>query len=352
MDDRQERSRMMSEDLQPGPAPRIGVVIPYFQREAGLLRRALSSVAAQQHAAVQVVVVDDGSPLAAAAEITPTLHDALPGLTIIRQPNQGVSAARNAAIAALAQDVSAVAFLDSDDYWQSAHLKNAAAALSLGADFFFSNSQVEGGTSNYFDEHPRRELLCDTASIPGAPGIVRWPGSVPELILPGCVFWTPGVVLRRGVMPESGFSRRFRRAGEDQVLFWEILTRSAHIMFSTEPTIVIGSAGLGTWRNSTYGSVAHLVRLADEIYFRRHAIGNFALSDGERRLLRSGIASRRYSALRSALHVLRRRRKGAVREVLNLFRSDPVCMACWCIDLPKLLYRKIRRTPVTTEWAG
>jgi succinoglycan biosynthesis protein ExoW len=343
---------MMSEDLPPGSAPRIGVLIPYFQREAGLLRRALSSVAAQEYGPVQVVVVDDGSPLAAAAEITPTIRDTLPGLTVIRQPNLGVSAARNAAIAALAQDVSAVAFLDSDDYWKSSHLKNAAAALSLGADFFFSNSQVEGGTSNYFNEHPRRDFLCNSASIPGAPGVVRWPGSVPELMLPGCVFWTPGVVLRRSVMPELGFSRRFRRAGEDQVLFWDILARSAHIMFSTEPTVVIGSAGLGTWRNSTYGSVAHLVRLADEIYFRRHAIGNFALSDSDRGLLRSGIASRRYSALRSALHLLRRRRKGAVRETLNLFRSDPLCMASWCIDLPKLLYRKVRGAPATTEWAG
>src|SRR5580658_2810694 len=76
---------MTLEGAEPRPAPRIGVVIPYFQRDAGLLRRALTSVAAQEHSPVQVVVVDDGSPRAAAEEITPTLHNALPGLTVIRQ---------------------------------------------------------------------------------------------------------------------------------------------------------------------------------------------------------------------------------------------------------------------------
>src|SRR5215468_936299 len=114
---------------------RIGVVIPYYQREAGLLRRALRSVAAQDHPPVQVIVVDDGSPRPAAEEITPELQEAVPGLMVILQANHGIAAARNAALDALTGDVSAVALLDSDDYWEPSHLRHAAAALSLGADF-------------------------------------------------------------------------------------------------------------------------------------------------------------------------------------------------------------------------
>lgn len=153
---------------------RIGVVIPYFHTEAGLLYRALSSVAAQRHSPVQVIVVDDGSPRGAGEEITPALRSALPGLTLIRQTNRGIAAARNAALDALAQDVTAVALLDSDDYWEPTHLQNAAAALSHGADFFFSNSRSEGDGEDHFEQPSRRRLLGYGEPVEGAPGVARW----------------------------------------------------------------------------------------------------------------------------------------------------------------------------------
>src|SRR5262249_1094044 len=153
---------------------RIGVVIPFYQREAGLLHRALSSVAAQDHRPVQVVVVDDGSPRRAAEEITPKLRDALPGLTLIVQANRGISGARNAALDALTGDVTAVPFLDSDDYWQPSHLHYAATALQLGADFFFSNSRFEGAAGDLFQTRRRRDLLCSAPGVPGAAGVAEW----------------------------------------------------------------------------------------------------------------------------------------------------------------------------------
>src|SRR5271170_520266 len=226
---------MTLEGAVPRPAPRIGVVIPYFQRDAGLLRRALTSVAAQEHCPVQVVVVDDGSPRAAAEEITPTLHNALPGLTVIRQSNQGVAAARNRALDALAADVSAVALLDSDDYWEASHLRHAATALSRGADFFFSNSRTEGESTDYFHAHSRRDVLYNSQPVEGAPGILRWTAGVSALFGAGCAFATATVVFRRAVMPELRFSTKFRRAGEDQLAFWELLVRSSIIMFCTRP---------------------------------------------------------------------------------------------------------------------
>lgn len=231
---------------------RIGVVIPYFQREAGLLHRALSSVAAQDHRPVQVVVVDDGSPCPAAEEITPELHDALPGLTVIVQENRGISGARNAALDALTAGVSAVALLDSDDYWEPSHLRQAAAALELGADFFFSNTRVEGSAGDFFHRFRRRGLFGSSArAVPDAPGVAEWRGGISPLFARGCPFMTSTVVFRRAVMPELRFPLEFRRSAEDQAVFWELLTRSSVIMFCTEPTHVSCIAGIGTWRNST-----------------------------------------------------------------------------------------------------
>jgi len=330
----------------PQHAPRIGVVIPYFQRDPGLLHRALSSVAAQEHSPVQVVVVDDGSPRAAADEITPELRDALAGLTLICQANAGVAAARNAGLDALTDDVSAVALLDSDDRWESSHLRNAAAAMSAGADFFFSNARNADEARDRLYAHPLRERLRTSAPVPGAPDVVRWAGGVPALFVDGCAFHTSAAVFRRALMPEVRFPVSFRRAGEDQVAFWDLLARAAVIMACAQPTVVAGGGGLGLWRNSTFGSAAHLVRLADEIRWRRYVISNDPshnlLSIADRRLVRCAIAERRSTALYSLLHLLRRR-QNVFREITYLFRSDPLCAASWCFTLPKLAYMRIRR---------
>ena len=329
-------------------AVRIGVVIPYFQRQPGLLQRALRSVAAQQHPAAQVVVVDDGSPRSAADEITADLSDKLPALTVIRQPNRGVAAARNAALQALAGDVSAVALLDSDDYWVGSHLRYAAAALSQGADFFFSNSRNEQQTADNFHEHPRRSLLLSGERLQGMPHLMRWSHGVSALFGAGCAFVTSTVVFRRAVMPNVRFQARLRCAGEDHLVFWALLTRGSSIVYCGEPTVVYGRGGLGTWQNSTWGSVAHLVRLADEIRVRRHVLRTYPVDAVDRQLMYQGIAERRTFALHSALHLIRRRRKGVIREILYLMRSDPLSAAAWCVNLPKLLLRKLRGARAAT----
>lgn len=86
--------------------PTVSVVIPVYNA-AKTLRLCLSSVHDQTHPPVEVVVVDDGSTddsRAIAAEF---------GCVVVTQPvNRGVSAARNAGVAASRGEV--VFFLDSD----------------------------------------------------------------------------------------------------------------------------------------------------------------------------------------------------------------------------------------------
>jgi succinoglycan biosynthesis protein ExoW len=50
---------------------KVSVITPFFQRQPGLLRKAIESVAAQKNvsAKVEVVVVDDGSPTTAESEV-------------------------------------------------------------------------------------------------------------------------------------------------------------------------------------------------------------------------------------------------------------------------------------------
>jgi glycosyltransferase involved in cell wall biosynthesis len=116
--------------------PRVSVIVPTFNR-AALLVEAIDSVLAQQGVAFELIVVDDGS-----TDGTPdVLADYGSRITVIRQENRGVSAARNRGVAAGRGEL--IAFLDSDDLWRPGKLRTQVA---------------------YMDAHP--ELgICQTEEI-------------------------------------------------------------------------------------------------------------------------------------------------------------------------------------------
>jgi len=92
----------MSNNLSSTARPqRVGVVIPFFQRQPGLLLTALASISAQSVLAegrclIQVAIVDDSSPLPAATELSGYVAPAGVELIVKLQANGGAGAARNA----------------------------------------------------------------------------------------------------------------------------------------------------------------------------------------------------------------------------------------------------------------
>lgn len=109
----------------------FSVVIPAFNAQA-TIPSAVASVLAQTRSDLEVIVVDDGSTDQTAAGVE-RLGD--PRVRLISQANLGVSAARNAGIAAARGRY--VAFLDSDDLWLPRYLELAARALeSVGRPGF------------------------------------------------------------------------------------------------------------------------------------------------------------------------------------------------------------------------
>ncbi len=109
------------------PVPVVSVVVPAF-KQAALISASLDSIAAQTFAgSVEVIVVDDGCPEGTGdAAARHTL-----GPTVIRQPNQGVAAARNTGIAASTGRY--IAFLDADDQWLPEKLEVQVRRLEQAA---------------------------------------------------------------------------------------------------------------------------------------------------------------------------------------------------------------------------
>jgi GT2 family glycosyltransferase len=93
--------------------PSVSVVIPVLDGER-FLAEAIASANAQTYSPLEVIVVDDGSS-DGSAELAERL-----GARVLRRPHRGVSAARNAGIAAARGDL--IALLDADDRWPAERL--------------------------------------------------------------------------------------------------------------------------------------------------------------------------------------------------------------------------------------
>ncbi len=98
------------------PAPTFSAVIPAYNCER-YIARAVASVLAQRGVSVECIVVDDGSRDATASVVEQSFGA---WVRLIRQPNGGASAARNAGIEAARGRY--IAFLDADDFWLDSKL--------------------------------------------------------------------------------------------------------------------------------------------------------------------------------------------------------------------------------------
>jgi len=94
----------------------ISVVIPLYNK-APHIAKTLESVLRQDSAPDEIIVVDDGSTDGGDEVVERFVNS---GIKLIRQKNQGVSAARNAGVQEAKSEY--VALLDADDYWYPNHL--------------------------------------------------------------------------------------------------------------------------------------------------------------------------------------------------------------------------------------
>ena len=100
-------ARLAARRAPPEGAEAVTVVIPCF-RQAHFLPEAIESVLAQDHGAVEIVVVDDGSP-----DNVGAVAAGYPGVKCLRRANGGLAAARNAGMREA--DGEFLLFLDADD---------------------------------------------------------------------------------------------------------------------------------------------------------------------------------------------------------------------------------------------
>lgn len=130
-------------------AVRFAVIIPVYNG-ARTLARALDSVLAQTYPAHEIIVVDDGS-YDTSAEIAARYGEPV---RLLRQENSGVSAARNAGVAAASAEW--LCFLDADDWYYPERLERHARMIERDATLDFLTADFD--YVDFDGRHLRRSM--------------------------------------------------------------------------------------------------------------------------------------------------------------------------------------------------
>ena len=106
----------------------VAVIIPAYNAER-TLAQTLSSVVAQTHTNLDIVVVDDGST-DGTCKIAEKFALADPRVRLVRRPNGGVARARNTGVAATTAKF--LAPVDADDIWHPEKIARQLAVMQAG----------------------------------------------------------------------------------------------------------------------------------------------------------------------------------------------------------------------------
>ena len=193
---------------------RITVVIAAYN-VAGYLGATINSLLAQTHRDWHLVVIDDGST-DGTASVAAGFDD--PRIRVLRQPNAGVSSARNRGSAEIAGE--AVMFLDGDDWLARDALARLAAALDREPDAIAAY-----GAFCFVSEDGRTRVGAKTGPFPA--------GDILERLLVENLFANGGHLLIRAEAVRQAVGFRSDLAyGED----WEFWCRLAAAgRFATVP---------------------------------------------------------------------------------------------------------------------
>ena len=191
--------------------PAVSAIIPTYNC-ARYLPEAIDSVLAQTYRDFEIIVVDDGST-DNTQEVLAPYGDRV---RVIKQPNQGRSAARNTGILAARGEY--VAFLDADDLWLSRKLGKQMAFLEARPD-------VRWVYSDYamFDEGGRQceSVFCArrVACLPETQAVLH--------ALPGGIVWTGTVLVEASCFKEVGAFDSSLPVSEDSDMWVRLACRFA-----------------------------------------------------------------------------------------------------------------------------
>ena len=294
-------------NLEAAKAPLVSIIIPYFQRTEGLLRRCVESIDNQiGHSNYQVLVIDDESPIAAETEIKDII-ESNKKVSIIKQNNQGPGAARNKGLENLPEQTKYVAFIDSDDWWEPNYLATAVTALENGNDLFFSNSSRFGQKEPRFDWQRSKNLNLTPEShtlIDPEKSVYTFNGE----------FFSYALV-RSNIISTSALCYRLSQAnnlkfnvdlynGQDRLFKLALCQKTNAIAFSPQILVQEGE-GINIFDSAKWGSPQSLRLNSSYIKLCKTILRELTLKRDHVSVIKQQLNECRYSLTSTTIHLLK-----------------------------------------------
>jgi glycosyltransferase involved in cell wall biosynthesis len=210
---------MTSRPFENPETPTVSVIIPAF-KTTQYITQALDSVLAQTFRDHEIIVVNDGCP--DTPELERVLLPYMSRIVYVKQPNGGLSAARNTGIRNSRAPI--IALLDSDDYWHADFLTVQVGALA-------ENPAADAVYPNAF--------LLNDPSVAGKTYMDVYPSSGEvtflSLVNRTCVVMGPGMTFHRSILDRAGLYDPELRIVEDLDLWLRMVKMGGRIIYHHRP---------------------------------------------------------------------------------------------------------------------
>lgn len=203
----------------------VSVIIPAYNA-AATIRRAIDSVVAQTVAVREIIVIDDGSPDDLADVVTNAYGSEV---ILIREPNRGVSNARNAGIAKSTGEF--IAFLDADDFWEPDKIERQLAVFRRCPEV----GLVAG--RHWIRDFDGKTDVAPLPRLVDCEKPFRYRGAA--AFLHAIMIWTGTVIVRRSALNVERFDPEFT-LGQDVDLWMRlVLCHTTYLLSHPTATCVL-----------------------------------------------------------------------------------------------------------------
>ncbi|HEV7249475.1 MAG TPA: glycosyltransferase family 2 protein [Shinella sp.] len=301
---------------------KLTVIIPFYQKEPGILTRALDSVFAQGFKDFDVIVVDDESPYPADGDIVTFSEEDQARVRIIRQENAGPGGARNTGLDHVSPETDLVAFLDSDDTFTPDHLANAHDAMTrLGTDCYFAS--ITGGDAFYY--HFGVADLEKTEAVTRLsddPLLIEIPDLTQVMLKNWSFLHLSCMVISRPLFEKVRFDAALRLAAEDVLFFCDCVLASRRTVLSGTAGALRGE-GLNIFHGVDNDSPQFLTQQFNTWVALDRLESRFAERPAEVQSLRAYKQTARRQALWSQARLLKRRKLPQFDMLARWAMRDP-----------------------------
>ena len=200
----------------------ISVIIPTYN-SSKTIKKAIASVLNQTFITnYEIIIIDDGSTDSTTDIVNDIIsHNPDSNFILIKQPNKGAAAARNAGMKCASNEW--IAFLDSDDEWLPTKIERQIDCIKRNPEIDFIGTEKLGHITHIFG---KKKVGLSKISLKEQ--FIKWYPS------------TPTYLFKRSIINEIGYMDETLKYAEDLEFLMRILS-SYSCWFLAEPLIICDS---------------------------------------------------------------------------------------------------------------